>query len=438
MIYPKNYTQFMTFLSKYTLFITAGLVLFTACKSSEFSGYSYDPEGVTDTETRVITPQHKRTIGFMEDGVWFTNEFKGARISDAYRVGKLHYKLIIDPEIAPINSSSWYGFKVWSQQPQNITVEMEYPEGRQRYIPKLSRNKGKIWSFIDSTKYTLNNGNGLLELDVDSDTLWVTAQEIETTNEFNDWLSSISLKSFVQTSVAGSSHQGRPVKMIKMSQYSDVPVKGVVIVYGRQHPPEIPGYLVGLHFLDALAADTELAQKFRTYFDVWAFPMMNPDGADNGHWRTNAGGIDLNRDWQYFNQPETAAVQQALLPLKNRQNRKVFYGVDFHSTSYNVLYPIEKDENTFPLHYTYRWADQLIEELPNVEIRIEPFPTDSPIAKNWTYHTFGSDAVTFEVWDEMPRDQLKEFGTKAAEIFMKDMIEEYRKEFGEEAENPAL
>ncbi len=111
MIYPKICTQSMTILSKYTLFITAGIVLFTACKSSEFSGYSYDPEGVTDTETRVITPQHKRTIGFMEDGVWFSNEFKGARISDAYRVGKLHYKLIIDPEIAPINISSWYGFK---------------------------------------------------------------------------------------------------------------------------------------------------------------------------------------------------------------------------------------------------------------------------------------------------------------------------------------
>ena len=34
-------------------------------------------------------------------------------------------------------------------------------------------------------------------------------------------------------------------------------------------------------------------EKFR----VLAFPLMNPDGVDLGHWRHNAGGIDLNRDW---------------------------------------------------------------------------------------------------------------------------------------------
>lgn len=416
----------------YLLFVTF-LLLFSSCKTSEFSGYSYDPEGVTDTRDREITPQHHRTIGFMADGVWFSNEFRGSRISDAYRVDKRHYKLIIDPEIAPINSSSWYGFRVWSEQPQTITIEMEYPEGRQRYIPKLSRDNGKSWTAVDSTRYTIDDTtqNGYLELALEEDTLWVSAQEVQTTAEFTAWLRQISQKPFVQISVAGSSHQGRPIKLVKMSKGSELPVKGVVLVYGRQHPPEIPGYLVGLHFLDALAADTELAAEFRRYFDVWAFPMINPDGADNGHWRTNAAGVDLNRDWQHFNQPETDAVRRSLQPLLTRNNRFVFYGVDFHSTSYNVLYPIDRDIDTFPLHYTYRWADQLMEELPDVEIRIEPFPTDSPIAKNWTYKTFGADAVTFEVWDEMPRDRLKEFGATAAKIFMKDMIEEYKKKFGD-------
>ena len=36
---------------------------------------------------------------------------------------------------------------------------------------------------------------------------------------------------------------------------------------------------------------------------------MNPDGVDLGHWRHNANGVDLNRDWSYYNQPE---IKQAV------------------------------------------------------------------------------------------------------------------------------
>ena len=37
-------------------------------------------------------------------------------------------------------------------------------------------------------------------------------------------------------------------------------------------------------------------------------PMPNPDGVDKGHWRLNDGGLDLNRDWGKFTQPETRAL----------------------------------------------------------------------------------------------------------------------------------
>jgi cytosolic carboxypeptidase protein 6 len=157
--------------------------------------------------------------------------------------------------------------------------------------------------------------------------------------------------------------------------------------------------------------------------------MMNPDGADNGHWRTNAAGVDLNRDWNYFRQPETAAVQKTLLPLKEKPNRKVFYAIDLHSTGRTLFYPIIKEIQTFPLHFTYRWADEIKAALPEVDLDVEPFDVVSPIAKNWTFKTFGADAVTFEVWDEMPRDQVRQLGVRSAELFMKLMIEEYQIHF---------
>ncbi|MEX0906577.1 MAG: M14 family metallopeptidase [Balneolaceae bacterium] len=426
----------MMFYRKYSLLLVSIALLFSACKSSEFSGYSYDPEGVTDTADREIDMQHKRTIGFLKDGVWFSNEFTGARVSNVYRLDQRHYKLIIDPEINPVNSSSWYSFRVWSDQPASITVELEYPYGSQRYIPKISSDGGNSWKAADSTTYNIDNstGNGIVHLELDTDTLWVTAQEILTTKDLNQWLTEMAQKPFIQQQTAGTSHQGRPIQLLKITKQSEQPVKGVVIVYGRQHPPEITGYMLSQHFLEILAGDSQLARDFRKYFDVWAFPMMNPDGVDNGHWRTNAAGVDLNRDWQHFNQPETAAVRNALLPLLDRADRKVFYGVDFHSTSYNVMYPIFREIDTFPLHFTYNWADQIMEEMPELELRVEPFDIDSPIAKNWTYKTFGVDAVTFEVGDETPRDLLKLLSVRAAEIFMRGMIEEFKKEFRESVE----
>jgi len=416
------------------LLITLVLLL-SACKSTEeFSGYSYDPEGVTDTIDREITSQQKRTIGFMSDGVWITNEFPGARANDVIRVDQHHYKIRIEPEIHPINNSPWYGFRIWSDDAVSVTVELEYANGRQRYIPAFSTDKGETWVKADSATYRIDpeTRNGFINLDLSSEPVWISAQEVYTTREFRLWTEELSLQPFVQQSVIGSSHQGRPVSMIKISENSSEPVKGVILIYGRQHPPEIPGYMVSLAFMETLASETALARQFREYFDVWAFPMMNPDGADNGHWRTNAAGVDLNRDWQHFNQPETAAVRRALLPLLNRSDRKVFYGIDFHSTGRNLFYPILKEIDTFPLHFTYRWAEQIHNELPEIDLGVQAFDIVSPIAKNWTHKTFGVDAVTFEVWDEQPRKELQNFAVRSAEMFMEMMIEEFEKEMKRE------
>jgi len=414
------------------LILISSVILFVnGCKSSEeFSGYSYDPEGVTETTDKEIESQNKRTIGFRDDGVWISNEFSGSRVNDVVRVAAGHYELRIRPEISPVNNSPWYGFQVWADDSTEVTLDLTYTDGRHRYRPDISYDGGESWSKADSTLYIRDreNGKGRITLDIGTEPVWISAQVPQTTREFRQWSDEIALNPFVQRSVAGTSHQGRPVYQLKISEYSDEPVKGVILIYGRQHPPEIPGYLTGLFFIEELISDSELAKQFREYFDVWAFPMMNPDGADNGHWRANAAGIDLNRDWQYFNQPETAAVRNAILPLQNRSDRKVFYAIDFHSTGQTIFYPILEEIDTFPHLFTYRWLDGIREQLPDLEVDVEPFPTDSPIAKNWSHHTFGIDALTFEVWDNLPKDELEQLGVQSAQLFMEMMIEEFEKE----------
>ncbi|MCC5942220.1 MAG: hypothetical protein JJU37_11825 [Balneolaceae bacterium] len=405
-------------------------LLLTACRTAApepFEGYDYDPEGVTETHDRKITQQHKRTTGFLADGVWISNEFVGARVSDVYKIEPYRYRIEVHPEISPINNSPWYAFKIWSDEPAEVEIELVYQSGRQRYIPKISNDGGKTWTNASNDEYTHVRSShiGRLKLSVSEEPIYVSAQELFTSVHFNRWLDEITEKSFASSQTIGLSHEERELKKLLFSVTDGADERGVIIIYGRQHPPEVPGYIVSLIFLETLAGDTELATKFRNYFDVWAFPFMNPDGADNGHWRTNATGVDLNRDWHHFRQPETAAVKNQLMKLHDLHNRKVFYGIDFHSTGRNIFYPIKSSNSTFPDRFTFRWADEIRTEMPELSLGIQAFDTDSPIAKNWTYKTFGADAVTFEVWDEIPRSQIEMFGKRSAEIFMEMMLDEY-------------
>ena len=81
-----------------------------------------------------------------------------------------------------------------------------------------------------------------------------------------------------------------------------------------------------------------MAKRFREQFVTFAVPLMNPDGVDNGHWRHNQGGIDLNRDWQNFNQPETSNIKH-FLEQKTGEGYDFVFGGDFHSTWDDILLP---------------------------------------------------------------------------------------------------
>ena len=415
--------------AKTALFVLSILVI-SSCSSTEpFTGFSYDPEGATETSDKPITAQHKRTIGVAEDGIWISNEYPGARMSDFYKVNDSLYQVVIKPENAPINNSPWYSFKVWADTSKNVQIRLSYENGEHRYIPDLSRD-GKKWSQIENSNYQPDTlkGTATLTLSLNSDTLWVSGQELITQSTFNKWADSLATKPFVTQETVGYSHQQRPIKSLTLSEVDKKSPHGVLIITSRLHPPELPGQMAAFDFIEVLSSDSELAQKFRQHFEVITFPFANPDGVENGHWRHNAGGVDLNRDWQAFNQPETKAIRDHLLTrVKNDSLKTVYYGIDFHSTDENIFYPINRDIQTFPDDFTYQWLDALTAAFPEIEFTVEPFDTSSPITKNWIYKTFGTDALTYEVNDTMNRQKIDEVSQKAANLLMKMLLDEMEK-----------
>ncbi|MBA3896313.1 MAG: carboxypeptidase family protein, partial [Sphingomonadaceae bacterium] len=49
--------------------------------------------------------------------------------------------------------------------------------------------------------------------------------------------------------------------------------------------------------LDLLTSDDPVAVKLRAAATLYVVPNMNPDGGARGHLRTNAVGVNLNREW---------------------------------------------------------------------------------------------------------------------------------------------
>ena len=97
---------------------------------------------------------------------------------------------------------------------------------------------------------------------------------------------------------------------------------------------------------------------------------------------------------------------------------------DFHSTNENVFYPINEEVITGIDNFTQRWFPFVTEANPELNLRSEEFEPNSPIAKNWVYKTFGTDALTFEVEDELSEEAMQSLGHSAAESLMKLLLEE--------------
>jgi hypothetical protein len=365
---------------------------------------------------------HRRTFGFSEAGVWISNEFDGGRVNDAWQEGDSHFVVQLSPENFPINASAWYAFKVWSRERKSIRVDLAYENGMHRYWPK-TREASEPWSAVDSTDFQFDRQSrtATVRLDVGPDTLWVAGQEMMTSSFFQAWTDSLAGESYITKSVAGTSGRSRPMPML---EFGDPGATKHVMIIGRQHPPEATGTMALLAFVEELAGTSALAQEFRESFRVHVIPIVNPDGVDLGHWRHNTGGVDLNRDWIAFNQPETRVVRDAFTEILEAPGHELWFGVDFHSTQYDVFYTLDRSMETNPPGVTDKWLDHIRTQLPHYEVNDSPSGLGTPMSRNWFYSTFGAPALIYEVGDQTDRGLIREVATTAAQGTMGILLEE--------------
>lgn len=329
-----------------------------------------------------------------------------------------------DPQGKAINNSAWYGFRVDPKSSGKLQVTLKYENGKHRYRPKKSYD-GVNWTVIPKSQTELIKENKLrLSMKTDTRPFFVSAQEIFTPAAHDQWTANMAKLPGVTQSVIGKSRDGYPLQMLEV-QTEPEKTKPYVIWVGRQHPPEITGALALIPFTETVLGDSALAQDFLSHFNVLTVPMINPDGVIAGNWRFGKGGMDLNRDWGPFSQPETRAVKEAFTRFKTTAGEggedRVAFFLDFHSTGRNLLYTQADSEPTSPPFFARDWLKAVDDRLDD---KVYKFSREArhnsgkPISKNYMYDTYGISSITYEVGDETQRSAI----TASAKVFAEEMM----------------
>ena len=370
-------------------------------------------------EVGAVAAQKRREWRFEKDGIRFDNQLPGARLSAVQRVREGVYRVRIVPETYPINPSPWYGFRIHSDAPRNVEIQFNYPqEFRHRYIPKLSSD-GRTWRPADGRSFSVDSrGNARLKLQLDAGQVRVFAQPPLSPGDFAAWSAQVASRVGTEPQAFGKSVQGRPLQLVEFGAGASAPV---VLVLGRQHPPEYTGTRALVGFVEALAADTPQARGFRERVHVVVAPLLNPDGLAEGHWRGNANGIDINRDWGPFTQPETRALRDALAARGIGPGRVAFM-IDFHSTDHDIFYTVADDPSRSQGGVTQQWVAAMQSRF---RIRESPSVARNATTQNWSVCRLGAPSVTYEVGDATPSEKLDEVTRHAAAVLM-EVLAEFR------------
>ncbi len=124
----------------------------------------------------------------------------------------------------------------------------------------------------------------------------------------------------------GTTLDGRDLNLLRIGYEQEG--KQNIWVTARQHPGEtmaewfVEGMLARL-----LDEHDALAGQLLEHCVFWVVPNMNPDGSVRGHLRTNAAGVNLNREWQT---PSMARSPEVFCVIEQMKKQGVDLFLDIH------------------------------------------------------------------------------------------------------------
>ncbi|MXP45334.1 M14 family metallopeptidase [Allopontixanthobacter sediminis] len=338
-------------------------------------------------------------------------DFEGAPPSRCVVEGEKEFSILISPEHAPpINPSPWYAFRYTASGKENVTVHLRYLGAKHRYSPKWQSSER--FGVVDAQ---VRDDGKTASLTLPPGQAIVSAQELLGVREHEALLTRLDRSAAVRRLTLGRSHDGRPIEALRVGNPN---AEKLVILLGRQHPPEVTGAIAMEHFLETLVLLADTKQYDAEDLQILAVPLLNPDGVARGHWRANLGGVDLNRDWGTFSQPETRSIAQWLEKLPDHVRPIAM--VDFHSTSRNLFYVQGDEASEGQEQFLARWLVGKEGQIAGYHFAIERRNANpgTGTAKNWFYANYLIPSYTYEVGDETERVAIATAAKELAKSFV--------------------
>lgn len=199
--------------------------------------------------------------------------------------------------------------------------------------------------------------------------------------------------------VLGHTLDRRPLDLLTIG---DGPLH--VWLYARQHPGETMAEWWMEGALDFLVSDEPEAVDLRGKATFSVVPNMNPDGSARGHLRTNAAGVNLNREWH----APSAERSPEVLHVRNAMDATgVDFAIDAHGDE-AIPYVFLAGFDGIP-SWTQRQGDLYMRFANDLAARTRDFqtkhgyPTAGPGKANLSMSTnqlaerFGAVAMTLEM-----------------------------------------
>jgi len=215
------------------------------------------------------------------------------------------------------NFFQWFHFRVTGAAGRELELRLTglassaYPGGWPDYRAAVSEDR-QTWRRADTGWEPERDGGTLtIRYRPAGDIAWFAYFAPYSMERHLDLVSRIAALPGVSHSSLGRSLDGQPIDCLELGEG---PLQ--VWLFARQHPGETMAEWWMEGALDALTCPANPhAQRLRTAARLHIVPNCNPDGSRRGHLRTNAVGVNLNREWDNptpERSPEVLAIRNAM------------------------------------------------------------------------------------------------------------------------------